>query len=152
VSMTGKTSVVSASLTAFGAQPTEVQVTVVELSPLARFGRSGTGLVGLWGAAAVAIFFPVLHLILVPTLLVGGVVVAVLRARQAQKVASVRGICPRCRTERSFQARGRARRQQIVDCPACHANATLVVDAAPDGGAAPIETAAEPSGSRSQTR
>jgi hypothetical protein len=70
----GDISMVSAWLTAFGDERTQAQVTMVELSPLARFGPGAAGLAGLWGAAAAAVFFPVVHLILVPTLLVGGVV------------------------------------------------------------------------------
>jgi hypothetical protein len=130
-----RTSVVSAWLTAFGAERTQARVTLTELSPPARLRRSVGGLLGFWGAAMVAVFFPVIHLILVPTLLVSGVVVAVLLGRQSRKVASVHGICPRCRTEQEFVASGRVQHEQMVDCPGCHANVTLILENALDAEA-----------------
>ena len=128
-----------ARLSAFGAEPSRALMTVVELSPLARLGRGAMGLAACWGAAAVAVFLPILHLILVPTLVTGGIVAAIVLGRQAQRVTDVRGACPRCLTAQQFEAGGRVRRARIIACPHCHTNVTLLVGEGAAGTAAPIE-------------
>ena len=127
VSENGDRRLVPAQLSAFGAVPTRALVTVAELSALARLGRGAMGLVACWGAAAVAVFLPILHLILVPTLVGGGIVAAIVLGREAQRVIDVRGTCPRCLTEQQFEANGRVRRVRLIACPRCHTNVTLRV-------------------------
>jgi len=121
------TRVIPARLGAFGAETTPAVIAVTDLSPSARFARSVTALGVCWGAAAVAVVLPILHLVLVPSWLVGGVVAAVVLGRQAQRVMGVRGTCPRCRTEQELEAGGRIRRERIIVCPGCHTNVTLLV-------------------------
>ncbi len=50
-------------------------------------------------AACVAVFIPVLHFLLVPGLLIGGVVAALRRWRIAVQVTRARGVCPACEVE-----------------------------------------------------
>jgi len=138
----GDTRTVQACLTVFGARPTPATVEVVDLSSLARLRRSVAGLAACWGGAGVAVFFPVLHLVLVPGLLVTGVVLAVLLGRQSRKVVSVRGVCPRCLSEQAYDTSGRVQRAQLITCPACHTNLTLTTGQTEAAGPLPIEAAA----------
>jgi hypothetical protein len=122
----GDARVVPAHLTAFGAPPTPALITVVDLPGAARLRRAAAGLAACWGAAAVAVFLPILHFVLVPGLTVGGIVAAIVLGRQAQRVTEVRGRCPRCSSEERFEAGGRMQPTRRVDCPRCHTNVTLV--------------------------
>jgi len=139
VSENGGRRIFPARLSAFGAAPTRALMTVEELSPPARFGRAAKALGACWGVAAIAVFLPILHLILVPTLVGGGIVAAIVLGRQTQRVTDVRGACPRCLTEQQFEASGRLRRARIIACPRCHVNVTLLVGDGAAGEAAPIE-------------
>jgi hypothetical protein len=131
---------IPARLSAFGAQPTRALMTVVELSPAARLGRGAMALGACWGLAAVAVFLPILHLILVPTLVGGGMVAAIVLGRQHRRVTDVRGTCPRCLTEQQFEASGRVRRVLLIACPRCHTNVTLLVGEEAAGEAVAIAT------------
>jgi len=134
----GVQKLVPVRLSAFGAPPTQALMTVAELSPAARFGRGVRGLATGWGAAVVAVFLPILHLVLVPTFAVGGVVAAVVLGRQSRRVMELHGRCPRCLTEQDFEASGRLRRTRLVTCSHCHTNVTLFAGAAPPAEPAPI--------------
>jgi hypothetical protein len=127
----GHRTVVPARLTAFGASPTPARVTVLDVPAAGRLRRGVAGLAACWGAAAVAVFLPILHFVLVPTLVVGGIVAAVVLGRQARRVIGVRGTCPRCHTESEFQAGGALQAERLIDCPRCHTNVTLVVGEEP---------------------
>jgi hypothetical protein len=140
--------VVSAWLKSFGDPPTRASVTLVRLSPLGRLRRALMALALPWAAAGLAIFMPVVHFALVPTLLGTGVVLAILMGREHYKVASVRGTCPRCRREQEFSAGvRRLRNEQVIDCPRCHTNLILLVGAVAEAGAVP---AAAPAGAESR--
>jgi transposase-like protein len=76
------------------------------------------------------VFIPVAHFVLVPTLLAAGVITAVLRLGEAARLASVRGVCPRCGTEQEFESGGRFRRERTLDCPGCHHHLRLIADPA----------------------
>jgi hypothetical protein len=115
-------------------------MTVVELSPTARLLRAARGLAAGWGLAAIAVFLPILHFVLVPTLVVGGIVAAIALGRQSRRIADLRGPCPRCGAEQHFEAAGRVRRTRLIACPACHTNLTLVVAAGAVPAATPVET------------
>jgi hypothetical protein len=121
---------VPASLTAFGAPPTRATAVVVRQGPGRRAARALGALAAFWGGAAVAVFIPVAHFVLVPTLLVAGAVTAVLRLREDARLAAVRGVCPRCGTEQEFESGGRFRREQTLDCPRCHNHLRLIADPA----------------------
>jgi len=131
--------VIPAQLRAFGAQPTRAVMTVAELTPASRLGRAAAGLAACWSLALVAVFLPILHLVLVPTLVVGGIVAAITLGRQARRVTDLRGPCPRCATEQRFEASGRLRPTRLTTCPKCHTNVTLVVGDGAASETTPVE-------------
>ena len=92
----GDTTEVPVTLSAFGAPPAAAVVSVQHRSVGARVGRAAMALGVAWVLAFPAIFFPVAHFVLVPGLIVGGVVLAGMRLAEAQTLARVRGVCPRC--------------------------------------------------------
>ncbi|MBI1947315.1 MAG: hypothetical protein HYS27_16595 [Deltaproteobacteria bacterium] len=98
---------------------TSATATVVERSLAARLVRAGVALVSLWGAAAVCVFVPLLHFVLVPALFVLGPVVAALRLFERVSLVAVRGACPRCAVERVFHASGRFRDGRTLHCDGC---------------------------------
>ena len=116
---------VPASLSVFGAEPTEATATVLEQGPGRRAGRALAGLGMFWGAAAAAVFIPVAHWFLVPGLLLCGIAVAALRLREQRRLLGLRGTCPRCRAEADFPASGRFGGERDGVCPRCHARLRL---------------------------
>jgi hypothetical protein len=117
---------VPASLTAFGYAPRPASAVVVEQTPGQRFGRTAAGLATWWGLALGGLFIPVAHFVLVPTFLVGGVIVAIRRSREDRRLLRIRGTCPRCGTPEELTPGGRFVSGRSLDCPACHGNLTLV--------------------------
>ena len=119
-----------ATLTAFGSSPVPATATVLDQTPGQRMVRTAAGLGACWGMALITLFIPVAHFILVPTFLTAGIVVAVLRAREARRLLKVSGTCPRCGAAQDFKAGGRLTAERSLDCPRCHTNLTLSTDAA----------------------
>jgi hypothetical protein len=119
---------VSASLSAFGASPQPVRVTVRLPTPGQRLVRAAKALGTFWAIAAGCVFVPGLHFVLVPTFGVVGLVAAATRLRDRRTVAGVHGVCPRCGSEQDFAAGNRLATTWVLDCPACHTNLQLTVD------------------------
>lgn len=117
---------VSASLVAFGAPPTAATAQVLDQGASRRAARALAGLAACWGAAAVAVFIPVAHFVLVPTFVLSGVGLAVLRLREASRLVGLRGVCPRCGAEQDFEVGGRFDGERPIDCPRCHTRLRLV--------------------------
>jgi hypothetical protein len=107
-------------LSALGARPSPVTVTVVRYGVGHRIGRAVLGAGACWAAAAAAVFIPVAHFILVPGLLVAGAIVGFLRLRADRRLLGARGVCPRCGAEQEFEVSGRTGTEGAVDCPGCH--------------------------------
>ena len=59
--------------------------------------RALKGLGLAWGAAAVAVFIPLLHFVLVPVLLIAGPILAVTLVGQKEIILGGNGICPDCK-------------------------------------------------------
>ena len=91
----------------------------IERTLAGRVVRAATALAGLWGAAFVCVFIPLLHFVLVPTLLLLGPVMAALRLREKVSFKAVRGACPRCLLDRTFEASGRFRDGGGLHCDGC---------------------------------
>jgi hypothetical protein len=108
-----------ATLTAFGATPTPVTITVVTHTPASRFGRALGALAACWCAAVAAVFIPVAHFVLVPGLAVIGVLWAARQLRTRVTVLEALGECPRCGRQQSFVPAGSSGDQLAFDCPAC---------------------------------
>ena len=117
---------VPASLVVFGSPPTSATATVVEQGPGRRAARALAGLGIFWAIAAVCVFIPIAHFLLVPTFLLGGIVVAALRLREGRRLLALRGACPRCGAEQDFGATGRFDKEREVVCPGCHTRLRLV--------------------------
>jgi len=119
---------VPASLSIFGAPPMRVAASVVQLTMAERATRALTGLGACWGLAVLAVFIPVAHFVLVPTLLMAGIVVGVRRLREDHILTHVHGACPRCGLEQDFQKSGGSRGRWTLDCAGCRNQLVLVAD------------------------
>jgi len=125
----GSVFTVPATLSAFGAPPRLVTATVLQQSSQRRATRALAALGVFWGLAAVAVFLPVAHFVLVPAFLAAGAITAGLRLREDRRLLSVRGVCPRCHVDQEFPAEQRFSQEQTLDCPRCHTHLTLTADA-----------------------
>jgi len=85
-----------------GEKPTVANAVVYEWSMLERVMRAAIGLALGWLGAGIAVFFPIVHWVLVPSLLVGAPVFAIVRFTEARRLKSMKGSCPRCKVEREF--------------------------------------------------
>jgi len=121
----GETLEVPVTLEIFGASPSRALAIVRRRSLASRTGRAILALGAAWLLAVPAIFFPVLHFVLVPGLVVGGVVVAAMRLREDRTLARVQGICPRCRVTLDLTPGGRFRLPRPVRCGHCRNELTL---------------------------
>lgn len=117
-----------ATLHVFGAAPTHATAAVEPLGLGGRLARSLGILVACWGAAIVSIFIPVAHFFLVPGFLVLGVVLAVARGRERERILRLHGICPRCRREREFIQSGRQGGTLWVSCPGCFNRLSVTIE------------------------
>ena len=103
-------------------------VVIEPLGLAGRLVRSLGILVACWGAAIVSIFIPVAHFFLVPGFLVLGVVLAVARGRERERILRLHGICPRCRREREFIQSGRQGGTLWVSCPGCFNRLSVTIE------------------------
>ena len=117
---------VPVSLVVFGATPSPATATVAEQGPGRRAARALAALGLFWAIAAGCVFIPVAHVLLVPTFLLCGIVVAALRLREGRRLLALQGACPRCSAEQDFGATGRFDKEREVVCPQCHARLRLV--------------------------
>lgn len=134
-SAAGDTTAVPVTLTVFGASPVPAVAVVQRRSFATRLGRAGLGLAIAWLLAFPAVFLPVLHFVLVPGLLIGGVVLAAMRLREDRTLARVEGTCPRCRATLDTAPGGRFRLPRSVQCVQC--KNTLTLSAADTPGIGP---------------
>ena len=56
---------------------------------------------------------------LVPGFLIGAVVFALRRLVERTSIVGLKGTCPRCKEERTFDAKGRFRAETKTTCPVC---------------------------------
>ena len=109
--------------------------TVLRRSLPARVLRALLTALGLWAAGAFCVLIPLLHFVLVPGFAVAGLVMLVLRLREAESLVALRGECPECRAERDFPASGGARSGRQVHCDGCGSMLTLELGGADGEGA-----------------
>jgi hypothetical protein len=103
-----------------GEKPTTATAMVRAWSMFDRVKRTVIGLVLTWLAAGVAIFFPILHWVLVPGLLLAGPVVAIFRFTEQKQLMSMKGSCPRCKVDRDFPLGGlRFNGPRTFTCDGC---------------------------------
>lgn len=84
-----------------------------------RAARALRALATCWALALIAVFLPVLHFVLVPSLLVAGPLVAALRLREAHTVQSATGECPVCHEAQAFALSGAWRETVLLRCEKC---------------------------------
>jgi hypothetical protein len=120
---------VPATLTVFGAAPTQATLTLVPLSLGWRLARALGVLAACWAAATIAVFIPVAHFLLVPALAIAGPVWAAIRFREHQRLVRVHGVCPRCGRVQDFTAGGTPGRQPVVHCPGCFNRLVVTIGA-----------------------
>jgi hypothetical protein len=79
--------------------PTMGQVKIELLDPQQRL-RTCLKLWGLcWGGALAAIFIPLAHFVLVPSLLLVGPILGLYKWKQEQRLLGGAGVCPACQAE-----------------------------------------------------
>jgi len=93
--------------------------TVAEHTRRDRAARAAWAWAGCWGAAVAAVFLPVLHFFLVPALLLGGPLYALVRWREKVTVLGAEGSCPACGAAQRPRIRGGAARDMSFRCEAC---------------------------------
>ena len=125
---------VPVTLSVFGASPAPAVAVVRHRNLASRLGRATLGLVIAWLLAFPAVFLPVLHFVLVPGFVIGGVVLAAQRLREDRTLARVEGTCPRCGVALDATPGGRFRLPRAVQCVHCKNTLTVTaVDASPGG-------------------
>jgi hypothetical protein len=124
---------VPVTLSVFGASSARGVATVRYRTLASRVRRAALALGAAWLLAFPAIFFPVAHFVLVPGLVVGGVVLAVIRLREDRTLARIQATCPRCRTTLDLSPGGRFRLPRPVQCVHCKNELTLAAVATPEG-------------------
>ena len=82
-----------------------------------RLRRALLGLAACWGAAVAAVFLPVLHFVLVPTLLIAGPLLAFARLGERRTVTGITGPCPVCGGVITLRPGGTA--AAVVRCDHC---------------------------------
>ena len=120
-----------ATISVFGSEPLPATARVLQQTPSERMTRVLGALGVCWGIAVVAVFMPVAHFFLVPTFLLLGVVLAVLRSREDVRLLGAHGRCPRCGVEQDFAGGGRFHGEHSLDCPRCHNRLTLIAAMVP---------------------
>ena len=116
---------VPVQLKGFGAPPTTAVVNVAVLSGADRLKRAGVILGAAFGVALVALPIPIVHFILVPGSLLGGLVLAGNRLTVSEIFRHAAGPCPFCGTEQTFPLMGRFRLPKNAHCVNCGRNLSL---------------------------
>ena len=112
-------------LRAFGAKATAARVELNVLTPTDRLKRAATILGVSLIAATIALPIPLVHFVFVPGVLLAGIVLSIVRLRQAEIFRSASGPCPYCATEQRFTVMGRFRLPKKLHCEACHRQLVL---------------------------
>lgn len=89
--------------------------------------RALKSLLIFWTIAALCIFIPIAHLILVPAFLIGGVIVASRRWKTEQEGTEATGSCPACGKKIRIKLDKNADLPQWKDCPECAGSLELQV-------------------------
>jgi hypothetical protein len=101
---------------------------IIARSDRQRIARAVTSGLASWGLALVSLFIPLGHFILVPSFLIAGPVLFVLRMAEGVTLAGAEGVCPMCGTRQEFHESGRLLARHPVRCAACRRQLELLVD------------------------
>lgn len=116
-------------LTGFGCAPTEVRLVIAELTPRRRLARAATVFAAGLVAALIALPIPLVHFVLVPGALLGGIALGAARLRHREVFELAEGACPCCGAVQRLGLAGRVfRLPRTVHCSACHRSLELGAD------------------------
>lgn len=114
-----------AVLTYAGHADTEAVLDEVAWSAAERMARAAKALGLTWAAAAAAVFLPVLHFVLVPTLVLAGPVAALVRYRERRSLRGFDGVCPACGAALRERRALPVREETAIRCDGCGRGLTL---------------------------
>jgi hypothetical protein len=104
--------------------PSEGTATLTSLDRARRVRRAVAALGTALLAALVSIFIPVAYFLLVPTFVLTGVVLFVVRLKMSTQAILVQDTCPDCGNTQDFDANGPWRLPQQLNCRLCHRTLT----------------------------
>jgi len=81
--------------------------------------RALKSMMTFWALAALCIFIPIAHFILVPGFFIGGIIVASRRWKVKEEGIEVTGSCPACHNNICIKLDKSAELPQWKDCPEC---------------------------------
>ena len=102
-----------------GREPAPAIVRMQPRDRRARIARALRTLAACWGLAIAAVFVPVLHFVLVPSLLVAGPLLSLQKLGEAQSMLSAAGACPACGAPQEFPLARPWRARVSLRCTAC---------------------------------
>lgn len=105
--------------------PTQAAATIADWTLLERLRRAAVALSICWSLAGVSIIIPGLHFILPPVLILAGPAIFIWRFLARSSFTEVRGVCPRCKVERSMPMGGAVKDETNVLCDGCGNQLTL---------------------------
>lgn len=106
-------------------RPGSVQTTVYETAD--RLKGAVIRLLSLWAAAAISVFIPLAHFVLVPAFFIAGIVMAISAYRTDQALNQAQGECPVCQEEITIPLETNDQLPKWTYCPACNAPLQIVV-------------------------
>jgi len=121
-------------------EPSPARVKLRRMNRPARMIAALRALGLCWLAAIAAVFVPVLHFVLVPSLLLGGPLAFLWKLGEQVTLLSADGTCPACHAPIAHRVKQRAAEHTNIRCDHCGRNIDLVLPAAelaPGGGAHP---------------
>ena len=110
---------VAATLAYHGHPDAPAELRVRDWSRPERTARAVRTLASCWGLAVLAVFLPVLHFVLVPSLLVAGPLAALAKLREHASVLGASGACPACGSAQRFAVSGALRERTPLRCESC---------------------------------
>jgi hypothetical protein len=90
-----------------------------------RMGRALKVLALCWLGAAITLFIPIAHFVLVPGFLIAGPVMAYLRYRVDRASENVTTVCPNCQQEVTIKLDANDRLPLYTYCPSCNNSVQL---------------------------
>ena len=121
------------TITGYGKTPTETVVTVLDVPTGRRRRRAWSSFLLLLFLAALSVFIPVGHFLLVPGFLFAAFASLFTRLGATSRVLQSRGTCPDCGFEQDFDLPGAWRLPQDITCRGCQRRLTLAAGPANQG-------------------
>ncbi len=104
----------------YSGRVTQGFIDIEELDGPQRVRRAVRVLGGWWVAAAVCVFVPLAHFVLVPLCLLGGLVAAAVRLNARTRLAGAEGTCPDCGARQPLDLPRALRFPLDIACRDCH--------------------------------